>query len=263
MASKNASVGGLNFRIGADASGLEPGLKKAEKAVKDSADRMTKTQTAAIKAIEKTTGGGTDAGMKNRVEGLNKLATAGGVSGLGPIAALGSLGPAAIAAGGALAILGGAAKLCTEAFDEFQKDSTKNATNAVAAGSYLDDFGNSLKEVATEGIGDFIGALTGGGLDARREALQSIRDNERASAEMNKKFNEREAAKKAAEQSAVVEAIAELPQEIQTALAPSAEYGSASAASLVSKAQESTMREQTALLRRIATAATTPKIVEF
>lgn len=199
MASNNASVGGLNFRIGADSSALVGDLGKAEKTMKTSAEKMNKT-AAAIRlkptAGAGSTGGGMDERAKRGAEAANKLAAAGGISGLGPIAALGSLGPAALGAGVALGAMKAAVSLATDAFNEFKTDQSKNATKMTAAGEAIEDFSGGLKQAATTMTGEFLDAITGGALEARQAEQQRGRDLDRANAEMFKKSQARQAIEK-------------------------------------------------------------------
>ena len=198
MAGKTASVGGLNFRVGADSSALPADLAKSEAMVKAS-QRRTAESSMAIqrKAREREEKTAPRMTAGKGAEAANKLATAGGVSALGPIAALGSLGPAALGAGAALATLGGMASLASSAFEKFEKDLSLNATNASAAGEAIRDFKDGLSEAATELTGNFLNALTGGALEERRAEQQRGRDLDRANAEIFKKNQARQAAEAA------------------------------------------------------------------
>ena len=210
MANNNASAGLLVMKVGVDNSGVPSGLAKTEAMTKASRIRTAEASAAidrkakerAEKAAPRMTAG-------KGAEAANKLATAGGISGLGPIAALGSLGPAALGAGIALGALGGMASLASSAFEKFEKDLSLNATNATAAGEAIRDFKDGLGEAATELTGNFLNALTGGAMEERRAEQQRGRDLDRQNAEMFKKNKARQDAEAAriAGQKAVFERI--------------------------------------------------------
>lgn len=198
MANNNASAGLLVMKVGVDHSGVPSGLAKTEAMTKASRTRTAEASAAidrkakerAEKAAPRMTAG-------KGAEAANKLATAGGISGLGPIAALGSLGPAALGAGIALGALGGMASLASSAFEKFEKDLSLNATNATAAGEAIRDFKDGLGEAATELTGNFLNALTGGAMEERRAEQQRGRDLDRQNAEMFKKNKARQDAEAA------------------------------------------------------------------
>lgn len=205
MAKTNASIGALTFKIGADSSALAGDLGKAEKSVSAT---MAKTR-AMTRSIGRNGGGETrNVGSGNPkpntiatrskvgAEAANKLATAGGISGLGPIAALGTLGPVALGVGVALGSVAAASRLATDAFTKFKSDQNENATKMSAAGEVLDDFKTGLSDAATSLAGKFINALTGGALDEVRARQQLGRDTDRANAEIFKKTQARQAIEK-------------------------------------------------------------------